>query len=158
MNTTGMLAQLDEECLRPGEATDVTYLDKLNSRFKGHAHYESRETSRSDKSLGLQSACWDTHMPVVCVFVCICFACVWSCALTAPWPTAFRLKHYAGDVNYNVRGFLDKNVDSLFKDLKAAGYSSSNPIVKAIFPDGEMIKEASKRPLTAGTAYAPDPS
>ena len=55
MNTTGMIAQLDEECLRPGEATDLTYLDKLNSRFKGHAHYESRETSRSDKTLGLES-------------------------------------------------------------------------------------------------------
>ena len=55
MNTTGMIALLDEECLRPGDATDQTYLDKLNSRFRGHAHYESRETSRSDKSLNLDS-------------------------------------------------------------------------------------------------------
>ena len=30
----------------------------------------------------------------------------------------FRLLHYAGDVTYCVRGFLDKNNDLLFRDLK----------------------------------------
>jgi len=120
MNATGIIAQIDDECLRPGDATDSTLLERLNNRFKGHAHYESRETSRSDKSLHLDM---------------------------------FRLKHYAGEVSYNVKGFLDKNIDSLFRDLKHAGYSSTNPIVHAIFPDGEAIKEASKRPVTAGTAF-----
>ena len=30
----------------------------------------------------------------------------------------FRLKHFAGDVTYNTKGFLDKNNDLLFRDLK----------------------------------------
>ena len=38
----GMLAYLDEECLRPGQATDETLLQKFNQRCLQHAHYESR--------------------------------------------------------------------------------------------------------------------
>ena len=30
----------------------------------------------------------------------------------------FRLLHFAGDVTYNIKGFLDKNNDLLFRDLK----------------------------------------
>jgi len=65
----------------------------------------------------------------------------------------FRIKHYAGDVTYKVLGFLDKNTDSLFKDLKSVAFKSSNPIAKEIFPDGESINEAAKRPTTAGTSF-----
>lgn len=37
--------------------------------------------------------------------------------------TCFRLRHYAGDVDYNTIGFLEKNRDTLFKDLKVCGCS-----------------------------------
>jgi hypothetical protein len=49
-----MIAKLDEECLRPGEPTAETLIAKLNGHFGNHAHYVSRETSRSDKSLGVR--------------------------------------------------------------------------------------------------------
>jgi myosin-1 len=44
----------------------------------------------------------------------------------------FRLLHYAGEVTYNVKGFLEKNNDLLYRDLKDAMISSSNPITKEV--------------------------
>ena len=48
-----MLAYLDEECLRPGKATDETLLLKFNQRCLDHPHYESRATKHllSDQTL-----------------------------------------------------------------------------------------------------------
>lgn len=34
------------------------------------------------------------------------------------WFQEFRLLHFAGEVTYSIQGFLDKNNDSLFRDLK----------------------------------------
>jgi myosin-1 len=44
----------------------------------------------------------------------------------------FRLLHYAGEVTYNVKGFLEKNNDLLYRDLKDAMISSSNLITKDV--------------------------
>ncbi|XP_043921948.1 unconventional myosin-Id-like [Protopterus annectens] len=66
----------------------------------------------------------------------------------------FRIKHYAGDVTYNVEGFLDKNKDTLFQDFKRLMYNSSNPVLKSMWPEGELsITEVTKRPLTAATLF-----
>lgn len=34
----------------------------------------------------------------------------------------FRLLHFAGEVTYGIQGFLDKNNDLLFRDLKEVRY------------------------------------
>lgn len=34
----------------------------------------------------------------------------------------FRLLHFAGEVTYSIQGFLDKNNDLLFRDLKEVWY------------------------------------
>ncbi|KAK4826621.1 hypothetical protein QYF61_010549 [Mycteria americana] len=66
----------------------------------------------------------------------------------------FRIKHYAGDVTYSVEGFLDKNKDTLFQDFKRLLYNSTDPVLRAMWPDGEQsITEVTKRPLTAGTLF-----
>ena len=44
----------------------------------------------------------------------------------------FRIKHYAGDVNYSIVGFLDKNKDTLFQDFKRLLFNSSNPVIKGL--------------------------
>lgn len=38
--------------------------------------------------------------------------------------------HYAGDVTYNVRGFLEKNNDLLFRDLREIMSHTTNSITK----------------------------
>ncbi|NWX39717.1 MYO1G protein, partial [Steatornis caripensis] len=66
----------------------------------------------------------------------------------------FRIKHYAGDVTYSVEGFLDKNKDTLFQDIKRLFYNSADPVLRAMWPDGEQsITEVTKRPLTTGTLF-----
>uniref|UniRef100_A0A8C9T8N8 Myosin ID n=1 Tax=Scleropages formosus TaxID=113540 RepID=A0A8C9T8N8_SCLFO len=66
----------------------------------------------------------------------------------------FRIRHYAGDVTYSVVGFIDKNKDTLFQDFKRLLYNSSNPVLKAMWPEGKLsITEVTKRPLTAGTLF-----
>ncbi|XP_077993002.1 unconventional myosin-Ia-like [Glandiceps talaboti] len=49
----GILAMLDEECLRPGNVTDLTFLQKLNSHqyISRHKHYDSRTKLKSDKTI-----------------------------------------------------------------------------------------------------------
>ncbi|KAM6338930.1 unconventional myosin-Ig [Podargus strigoides] len=66
----------------------------------------------------------------------------------------FRIKHYAGDVTYSVEGFLDKNKDTLFQDFKRLLYNSADPVLRAMWPDGEQsVTEVTKRPLTTGTLF-----
>lgn len=52
-NNCGILAMLDEECLRPGEVSDMTFLHKLNQVCCNHVHYESRgcRKTQSDRTL-----------------------------------------------------------------------------------------------------------
>eukprot|EP01101_Sappina_pedata_P000405 TRINITY_DN1044_c0_g1_i1.p1 TRINITY_DN1044_c0_g1~~TRINITY_DN1044_c0_g1_i1.p1 ORF type:complete len:1010 (-),score=418.88 TRINITY_DN1044_c0_g1_i1:23-2779(-) len=64
---------------------------------------------------------------------------------------AFRLKHYAGDVDYKTGGFIEKNKDTLFNDLISAMQTSKNALFQEIFP--EDITNAKKRPITTGTQF-----
>ena len=61
------------------------------------------------------------------------------------------MSHYAGEVVYNVEGFLDKNNDLFYRDLKRAMSSSENPILREVFPESEI--NTKKRPITAGTQF-----
>ncbi|XP_029814045.1 unconventional myosin-Ia [Manacus vitellinus] len=66
-STSGILAMLDEECLRPGVVNEDTFLTKLNQLFATHKHYESKETQNARRVM-------DTSLPARC----------------------FRIHHYAG--------------------------------------------------------------
>jgi myosin-1 len=50
----GILGLLDDECLRPGSASDLTLLDKINRKHSQHKHFESRASKQllGDHSLG----------------------------------------------------------------------------------------------------------
>lgn len=123
-NQNGILAMLDEECLRPGTVTDETFLDKLNTVCAEHQHFESR-LSKNSKFLT------DHSLPHNC----------------------FRIQHYAGKVLYRVEGFVDKNNDLLYRDLSQAMYKANHSLIKQLFPEGNPAKVNLKRPPTAGSQF-----
>uniref|UniRef100_A0A8C6PUG8 Myosin IB n=1 Tax=Nothobranchius furzeri TaxID=105023 RepID=A0A8C6PUG8_NOTFU len=123
-NKNGILAMLDEECLRPGTVTDETFLDKLNTVCAEHQHFESR-LSKNSKFLT------DHSLPHNC----------------------FRIQHYAGKVLYGVESFVDKNNDLLYRDLSQAMYKANHSLIKQLFPEGNPAKVNLKRPPTAGFQF-----
>lgn len=122
----GLISSLDEECLRPGNASDKTFLAKMDERHaqnrnnKVSVFYESRVSNRSDKTIGHEQ---------------------------------FRLKHYAGDVVYDIEGFLDKNMDNLSRDIKFLFAASKDKLVECLFPDGKTTLGRSKRMVTTATSF-----
>jgi len=65
--------------------------------------------------------------------------------------SAFKIKHYAGDVTYNVVGFLEKTKDTLFVDLVLCMQTSANKLLQQIFANVDVTSK--KRPLTAATQF-----
>lgn len=61
----------------------------------------------------------------------------------------FLIKHYAGDVLYNVPGMTDKNKDTLIKDILDLIEGSKEPFLQALFPE-KVDHSSKKRPPTAG--------
>ncbi|XP_056314321.1 unconventional myosin-Ic isoform X1 [Danio aesculapii] len=116
----GIIAILDEECLRRGDASDITFLEKLEDTLGGHAHFITHKMANGKirKAIGREE---------------------------------FRLVHYAGEVNYNVNGFLDKNNDLLYRHLKEVLCQSSNHIVSQCFHADELMDQ--RRPETAATQF-----
>ena len=47
MKHKGIISIMDEECIRPGDATDATFLRRLNESLKSHKHVVSFETADS---------------------------------------------------------------------------------------------------------------
>ncbi|KAI8822136.1 putative myosin IA, partial [Fimicolochytrium jonesii] len=69
----------------------------------------------------------------------------------------FGVRHYAGDVNYTVSSFLDKNRDQIQEELLDIMRSSKVPYISKIFPKEEKEEQAGKGPrggkTTASTAF-----
>lgn len=116
----GIISLMDEECLRPGEPTDKSFLAKMNENLSSHDHYISHRKAGKElqKNMSREEFC---------------------------------LKHYAGDVIYNVDGFLDKNNDLLFRDLREVMSETTNSITKEVFPASDVTTK--KRPDTAATQF-----
>eukprot|EP01102_Stenamoeba_stenopodia_P010425 TRINITY_DN313_c0_g1_i3.p1 TRINITY_DN313_c0_g1~~TRINITY_DN313_c0_g1_i3.p1 ORF type:complete len:1065 (+),score=294.08 TRINITY_DN313_c0_g1_i3:655-3849(+) len=63
--------------------------------------------------------------------------------------TSFQVKHYAGEVTYDVDQFCEKNKDTLFNDLIEAMQTTQNGLLLHLFPD-DTKTQSKKRPTTAG--------
>ena len=53
-----------------------------------------------------------------------------------------------GDVIYDVTGFLDKNKDTLQKDLLVLVEGSKNPFMQVLFPTSEGEVKTSKKTIS----------
>ncbi|KAI9293500.1 hypothetical protein K502DRAFT_354867 [Neoconidiobolus thromboides FSU 785] len=60
----------------------------------------------------------------------------------------FIIKHYAGDVKYEIRGMTDKNKDQLSKDILTLLKSSESDFIQQLFPD-LLDQDSKRRPPTA---------
>ncbi|EGD77448.1 myosin IB [Salpingoeca rosetta] len=66
----------------------------------------------------------------------------------------FRIRHFAGDVVYTVDGFVEKNNDTLFHDLKRMLYNCDNAALKDMWPEGaDPLTAVHKMPPTAATNF-----
>ncbi|KAK8864643.1 myosin-1 [Kwoniella newhampshirensis] len=61
----------------------------------------------------------------------------------------FLIKHYAGDVLYNVQGMTDKNKDQLLRDILELIESSKDDFLHTLFPE-KVDHDSKRRPPTAG--------
>ncbi|CAL8268110.1 unnamed protein product [Merluccius merluccius] len=70
------------------------------------------------------------------------------------YETQFGIQHFAGVVNYETRGFLEKNRDSLHTDIIQLVHSSKNKFIKQIFQaDVAMGVETRKRSPTLSSQF-----
>mmetsp|Transcript_40855 Transcript_40855/g.102867 ORF Transcript_40855/g.102867 Transcript_40855/m.102867 type:complete len:1038 (-) Transcript_40855:173-3286(-) len=133
----GIFALLDEETLL-GKGTDATFLRKMYQNLRTNVHLEQPEArpgGRGGKSLAgapPASPSSSSHQTN---------------------PTCFVVKHYAGDVQYESEGFIEKNKDTLFRDLMLAMAQSSLEFVQNLFPEVTAESESKKRPPTLATQF-----
>lgn len=62
---------------------------------------------------------------------------------------SFLVKHYAGDVMYQISGMTDKNKDLLSKDILTMLSNTGNQFLHSLFPEPVDL-DSKKRPPTAG--------
>lgn len=57
----------------------------------------------------------------------------------------FVINHYAGDVTYEIEGFMEKNKDLLSDNIMETMSSSAHPLVQKLFPASAGNKPVVRR-------------
>ena len=107
----GLLALIDEESRFP-KATDYTLVDKLNVNFSTTSLYIRSKSSFSSSSQHSMSS---------------------SLSSTSHSIPLFSVMHFAGQVQYDARGFLEKNRDYVAPEIIQVLRSSRVQLVSSLF-------------------------
>jgi myosin-3 len=102
------LALIDEESRFP-KATDYTLVDKLNANYSNSPLYIRSKSSFSSSSISSSSS--STHQSI----------------------PSFSIIHFAGQVQYDARGFLEKNRDYLAPEIIQILRSSRVQLISSLF-------------------------
>ena len=102
------MALIDEESRFP-KATDYTLVDKLNANFSNSPLYIRSKSSFSSSSISSSSS--STHQSI----------------------PSFSIIHFAGQVQYDARGFLEKNRDYLAPEIIHVLRSSHVQLISSLF-------------------------
>jgi myosin III len=105
------LALIDEESRFP-RATDYTLVDKLNANFSNSPQYVRSKSSFSSSSQYSMAS---------------------SSSSTVQSIPSFSIVHFAGQVQYDVRSFLEKNRDYVAPEIIQVLRSSRVPLVSSLF-------------------------
>lgn len=107
----GILALIDEESRFP-KASDYTLVDKLNANFSSSPLYIRSKSSFSSSSQHSISS---------------------SLSSTLQSMPTFSIMHFAGQVQYDARGFLEKNRDYVAPEIIQVLRSSHVQLVSSLF-------------------------
>jgi len=150
----GIFALLDEECLMPVPST-TSFLNKLDFYHINHKYYDSCKKTRSRRVSKIRTKSFSNGTRQ-------------RRSIKAPMLIAnnthesevithevFWLKHYAGEVDYSINDFVEKNNDTLHSDLVYALHSSEKEIFKELIPKSKVAKTSrvSRTPDTLGMQF-----
>ncbi|GBG31775.1 Myosin-6 [Hondaea fermentalgiana] len=102
----GILNLLDDECLVPG-GTDERFMGRIESVHADHPRFQGLGSASSKNRAVARSK--DDEL-------------------------AFSIKHFAGTVVYDARGFMAKNSDTLYQDLYNVCSYSEDDMTRMLFP------------------------
>ena len=104
----GILALIDEESRFP-KASDYTLVDKLNANFSHSPLYIRSKSSFSSSSISSSSSSLHQSIP------------------------SFSIIHFAGQVQYDARSFLEKNRDYLAPEIIHILRASNVQLISSLF-------------------------
>lgn len=104
----GILALIDEESRFP-KASDYTLVDKLNANFSHSPLYIRSKSSFSSSSISSSSSSLHQSIP------------------------SFSIVHFAGQVQYDARSFLEKNRDYLAPEIIHILRASNVQLISSLF-------------------------
>eukprot|EP00960_Hanusia_phi_P029058 747751-Hanusia_phi.AAC.1 len=130
----GIFALIDDECNVP-KGSEEGFLAKLMDMHKSHTHLKPGGSS-SDPHLkeGLQSV--GTHSK-------------YGSARVQSAKEAFVISHFAGEVEYTVTLFLEKNRDTINESLKTILKSSQHALIRTIMQESS-VDDSEKDSNSAG--------